>query len=416
MADGSFPGLVSKDRSVNSLTNEIFVGVTDGTEQLLITAAGEANVLVTNGAAGAAVNIQDGGNSITVDGTVAISGTVTVDAVNLDIRDLVHPTDSVSIGDGGSIILDLAVTDTAAGATDNGLAAMAIRDDALTTLTPVDGDYVGLRTTSTGALWVTTTAGASDPSNVVLDDSAYTVGTGSVGVVGYLADETTPDSVDEGDVGAARMTLDRKQLFVGVDSTTDSQRWTIDAGGALQVDVTDQVPGVGATNLGKAVDSVGGATDTGVASLALRDDVLTALTPADGDYVRLRTDSIGALWVRPIEEGTSGTEIQDYNTTSALASDTTANHDTTAANTTFLLKSVIFSGSGSVKAEIQAGPLASLATVAVGFLTGRQGDTQQLFFDPAVEATGTTPTIRVILTNRQGSASDVYSTVIGNDV
>jgi hypothetical protein len=358
MADGSFPGLVSRNRDANALANEIYVGISDGTEQLLINAAGEAGV-----------------------------------ETNFE-----YAVDSV------------------AGAADVGAAVLTVRDDALTTLTPADGDYVRLRVDSTGALWTHPTV-TGDMSNVVADDSAFTVGTDTVGAVGMLADETAPDSVDEGDIGIPRMTLDRKQLFVGVDATTDSQRWTIDAGGALQVDVTDQVPGTGATNLGKAVDSAGGATDTGVAALALRDDILTTLTPADGDYVRLRTDSIGALWVRPIEEGVSGTEVHDYDTAAAVASDATSNHDYTVTGTNFLLKSVIWSGSGSVKAEIQTGPLASLATVAVGFLTGRQGDTQQLFFDPPVEVPVTsTGTVRVIRTNRQGAATDVYSTIIGNDV
>ena len=54
------------------------------------------------------------------------------------------------------------------------------------------------------------------------------------------------------------------------------------------VDVVSIIPGVGATNLGKAVDAVAGASDVGVAMLGIRDDVLTTLTPADGDYVRPR--------------------------------------------------------------------------------------------------------------------------------
>lgn len=44
--------------------------------------------------------ITDNGGSITVDGTVAISGSVTVTATNLDIRDLTHASDSVKVGDG----------------------------------------------------------------------------------------------------------------------------------------------------------------------------------------------------------------------------------------------------------------------------------------------------------------------------
>lgn len=63
------------------------------------------------------------------------------------------------------------------------------------------------------------------------------------------------------------------------------------------VDVLSIVPGTGATNLGKAVDSAAGATDTGIADLAIRDDVLATLTPVDGDYTNLRTNARGALWV-----------------------------------------------------------------------------------------------------------------------
>lgn len=80
------------------------VRIGDGTELTNVTAAGELNVLATaqpgvdigdvtiNNAAGAsAVNIQDGGNSITVDGTV------TVTATDLDIRNLNLTDDAVKI-------------------------------------------------------------------------------------------------------------------------------------------------------------------------------------------------------------------------------------------------------------------------------------------------------------------------------
>jgi hypothetical protein len=58
------------------------------------------------------------------------------------------------------------------------------------------------------------------------------------------------------------------------------------------------VPGTGATSLGKAIDSAAGATDTGIAPLAVRDDALSGLTPAEGDYVPLRVDGNGNLWVQ----------------------------------------------------------------------------------------------------------------------
>ena len=52
------------------------------------TLAALESVTVQNGAGASAVNVQDGGNSLTVD------------AVDLDIRDLTHASDSVKVGDG----------------------------------------------------------------------------------------------------------------------------------------------------------------------------------------------------------------------------------------------------------------------------------------------------------------------------
>ena len=49
-------------------------------------------------------------------------------------------------------------------------------------------------------------------TEVNLDDAAFAVGTDAVLPTGFLADETTPDSVDEGDTGIARMTLNRRQI------------------------------------------------------------------------------------------------------------------------------------------------------------------------------------------------------------
>lgn len=48
---------------------------------------------------------------------------------------------------------------------------------------------------------------------VYTDDAAFTPGTSKVLGIGFVADEGSTDSVDEGDIGAARMTLDRKQII-----------------------------------------------------------------------------------------------------------------------------------------------------------------------------------------------------------
>lgn len=63
------------------------------------------------------------------------------------------------------------------------------------------------------------------------------------------------------------------------------------------VDVTDVIPGVGATNLGKAEDAAHTSGDVGVMALAVRNDTLAALSGADGDYSPLQVDDLGAQYV-----------------------------------------------------------------------------------------------------------------------
>jgi hypothetical protein len=55
------------------------------------------------------------------------------------------------------------------------------------------------------------TVTVSDTATKV-DDAAFTVATDRVMAIGALADETSPDSVNEGDIGIPRMSLDRKLL------------------------------------------------------------------------------------------------------------------------------------------------------------------------------------------------------------
>lgn len=49
-------------------------------------------------------------------------------------------------------------------------------------------------------------------TQVQVDDAAFTPATSKICMAGFTADESSTDSVDEGDGGAARMTLDRKQI------------------------------------------------------------------------------------------------------------------------------------------------------------------------------------------------------------
>lgn len=57
-------------------------------------------------------------------------------------------------------------------------------------------------------------------NSILVDDAAFTPATSSVNMAGFQADETATDSVDEGDAGAARMTLDRKVITTPQPHTT----------------------------------------------------------------------------------------------------------------------------------------------------------------------------------------------------
>jgi hypothetical protein len=244
----------------------------------------------------------------------------------------------------------------------------------------------------------------------------------------------------------------------------------VNADGSLNVNVTG-----GASNTQYAEDTAHVSGDIGTAALVVRKDTIGTNTSADGDYATLLQDANGRLYVQIHDGGNSITvdgtvavssvagtvtvaatdldirdlnltqdavkvsgnstansatnpifvkevdavvsnEVHSYNTASAVASDATSNHDYTVTGTTFLLKQIKFAASGGGKVEIQTGPVASLVSLCVGFIP-KDGGIVQIDFNPPKEVPVTsTGTVRVIRTNRQGQAQDLYSTIIGNDI
>jgi hypothetical protein len=102
-------------------------------------------------------------------------------------------------------------------------------------------------------------------------------------------------------------------------TVTDDGSFTLAANSGVDigdVDVTSIVPGTGATNLGKAIQTAQGATDTGVGALAVRNDLLADLAGADGDWTALQVDENGALYTA------AGSFVSTNNsTTSTLIAD-----------------------------------------------------------------------------------------------
>lgn len=143
-----------------------------------------------------AVHISDGGNTITVDGTITANA-----GTNLN-------TSSLALESGGNLAtLAGAVSgsemqvDIVSSALPTGAATAANQSTANGLLTTIDTDTGGILT-----------AVQLLDNTIIADDAAFTPGTTSVNMAGFTADEASTDSVDEGDAGAARMTLDRKQI------------------------------------------------------------------------------------------------------------------------------------------------------------------------------------------------------------
>lgn len=128
--------------------------------------------------------------------------------------------------------------DSAAAGGEEGIMVLAVRRDSASSGVGADGDFAALSVTSDGSLrtaisntvtvashavtnagtFATQVDGAAltalqlIDNSAVADDAAFTPGTTGVTMAGFTADEGSTDSVDEGDAGAARMTLDRKQI------------------------------------------------------------------------------------------------------------------------------------------------------------------------------------------------------------
>lgn len=97
------------------------------------------------------------------------------------------------------------------------------------------------------------------------------------------------------------------------DATTLGQQLAVDASGRITVAsiATSVTPGTAAANLGKAEDAAHSTGDTGVMALAVRQDTAASLAGADGDYIPLITDSSGRLHVNvgTIVPGTAATSL-----------------------------------------------------------------------------------------------------------
>lgn len=272
----------------------------------------------------------------------------------------------------------VAVEDAVAGSGYSGVPLLAVRQDSQTALA-ADGDFISPTIDSSGGLRVSIVAGAgsggtavaddadftdgttsltpiggvyeSTPSTVTdgdigmagitvdrslkvhvtgitgsqTDDAAFTPGTSIVSIVGAEFDDTTPDSVDEGDGGALRMSGNRNLYTTIRDAAGNERGANVNASNQLAVagPVTNagtfavQESGSALTalqlidNIVATEDAVAGTGYSGVPILAVRQDSQSGLA-ADGDFISPTIDSAGGLRVSIVAgAGTGGTSATD---------------------------------------------------------------------------------------------------------
>lgn len=113
-----------------------------------------------------------------------------------------------------------------------------------------------------------------------------------------------------------------------------------------------------------------------------------------------------------------GTEINDYNTASAVAAAGTSNHDYTVTSLKRLKLSGVFataSGRSKIEVQIESGVgTNTFASKAVAFNATSEPNMWIPFVENITVAAGVR--VRVIRTNRDLTAQDLYSTIMGHEI
>lgn len=245
---------------------------------------------------------------------------------------------TLETGDAGAIALNASgqvLVEIAAGAGSGGTAVADDADfvDGTTSLTPIGGVYESTPSSVTdgdiGMAGITSTRAlrvhVESITGSQTDDAAFTPGTSIVSVIGAEFDDTTPDSVDEGDGGALRMSANRNLYSTIRDAAGNERGANVNASNQLAIagPVTNagtfavQVDGSALTalqlldNIVAVEDAVAGSGFSGVPFLAVRQDSHSDLA-ADGDFIAPTIDADGGLRVSIVAgAGSGGTAAAD---------------------------------------------------------------------------------------------------------
>ena len=157
---------------------------------------------------------------------------------------------------------------------------------------------------------------------VVADDAAFTPGTTKVIMAGATFDDTTPDSVNEGDAGALRMSANRNLFATLRDAAGNERGVNVTAGNALTVDGSATTQPVSAASL-PLPSGASTAANQSTANTALA-AIQTAVELIDNTVggTELQVDVVAALPAGTNAIGklaaNSGVDIGDVDVTSVV--------------------------------------------------------------------------------------------------
>jgi hypothetical protein len=176
-----------------------------------------------------------------------------------------------------------------------------------------------LADTANNALRVNIVAGAGSGGTAIADDAAFTVATTSVTPAGALFDDVTPDSVNENDAGAVRMSGNRNLYTTIRDAAGNERGLNIAADGSIAV---TSAAGATAANQSTMVTAlqlidnipitIGSTTSGQSGALAMGAVSTSAPTYTNAQSHPLSLDTSGALRVAITSgAGSGGTAIAD---------------------------------------------------------------------------------------------------------
>jgi len=215
------------------------------------------DVTINNAAGVAAVNIQDGGNSITVDGTITEANSSAILTSLQLIDDAVYASDaalSKTLGIGAVLddVSTVAITENQAGylrmSSRRALLVEGVSGGTAIPVTLTSTTITGSVAVTNAGTFVVQENGAALTSlqliddMIVADNAAFTDGTTKVAMSGFIFDDVAGTALTENDAAAARIDSKRAVVIVGEDATTRTQKWAISAAGALSSNLT-QVAG-----------------------------------------------------------------------------------------------------------------------------------------------------------------------------